>query len=162
MSDYDDLKSHRWPWLKIALGVSLALNLVVAGVVIGAVARPGGPDPRRGEPVGAALFRDLPREDRRAMWRAMNGAKRPDWQAERTEIAALLRATPFDAAALGEYLDRRQQDHAERLLLVRKKWLERVGAMTDDERAAFAERLEKPRKKRKGDKGWKPRDQRPE
>ncbi|AVO37020.1 periplasmic heavy metal sensor [Pukyongiella litopenaei] len=162
MSDYDDMERRRWPWLKIALGVSLALNLVVAGVVIGAVARPGGHDPHRGEPVGAALFRDLPREDRRAMWRAMNGTKRPDGQAERREIAALLRATPFDAAALGDYLDRRQISHAERQRVVREKWLERVVAMSDDERAAFAARLEKPRKTRKGDRDRQHHDRRPD
>lgn len=132
-------------WLRVLLGASLALNLLTAGLVAGAVIRFGGPHrmhPRL--PVGAMLFRELPREDRRALRQRAFGS-RQDREARRRadaeEIDAALRASPFEAARLDAFLRRQAQQHDEHEQAVHQAWLARIKAMSDGERAAYADRL---------------------
>lgn len=133
-------------WVRILLGVSLALNLAVIGLAIGAAVRFGGPDGahRPSPPMGAILYRELPREDRKALRgrafgsREEHAAKRRD---EAVAIDAALRAVPFDAAALGAFLDRQARDREAFQSAVQEAWLARVSGMSDAERAAYADRL---------------------
>ncbi|MDR5652020.1 periplasmic heavy metal sensor [Ruixingdingia sedimenti] len=135
-------------WLRIALVVSLALNLAVAGGVAGVMLRHAGdgPPPRTigFGPWSAALSK----EDRAALreaYRGERGRLAAGWRqdaADRAELLRILRADPFDPAAfdtLNARMDARMRDRmqtGERLLR------ERILTMTPAERAAFADRLE--------------------
>ena len=93
--------------VKIALAISVALNLAVAGMVLGAFLSDDGP--RRGMPrdLGFGPFTEaLSPEDRRALRRAFMDMA-PDFhsahtaaRAEFDTLLATLRATPLDPAAL--------------------------------------------------------------
>ncbi|MDF1716360.1 MAG: periplasmic heavy metal sensor [Antarcticimicrobium sp.] len=146
MTDMTDRKPPRMRmWIRVALGVSLALNLAVAGMAVGAAIRFGGPDKARAPlPLGAMLYRELPREDRRALRDERLGPR--DERAERhraeaAELDAALRAVPFDPAPIEVFLaaQSRQRNDLEQAL--RTAWLTRVAGMSDGERAAYADRL---------------------
>lgn len=100
------------------LGLSLALNLAVLGLVAGALIRFGGPDGMHRPPrsLGAALYRELPREDRRALRAEIGAHGAGGLPREASAVPALietLRASPFDAQAAAAQLaaqDRRQAD----------------------------------------------------
>ncbi|WP_417679094.1 periplasmic heavy metal sensor [Pseudodonghicola sp.] len=135
------------PWLRLLLGVSLALNLAVAGLAVGAAIRFGDrPDRVRPPmPLGALMFRELPREDRKMLrdrdreTREGRDARR---RAEAAELDAALRAVPFDPTPLEAFIARdaaRQADFADAM---RNAWLTRVKAMTEAERAQYADRLQ--------------------
>jgi uncharacterized membrane protein len=134
-------------WLRILFGLSLALNLLVLGLAVGTVLRFGGPDEARRPPpvLGATLYRELPRDHRRAFRQAMedmSAARAPGRREMAQQFASALRANPFDVSVLQALLD----DHAAR----RGEWhgaanralLARLEQMSDVERAAYAERVE--------------------
>lgn len=134
-------------WLRILLGASLALNLLVVGLAIGAALRFGGPDGARRPPpsMGATLYREMSRADRKAFRAAMHDAPRDRQENRRAEakrLGAVLRATPFDAGAVLAVLADQAQHRAQWQSAVNEAWLARVAAMTDAERAAYATRLE--------------------
>lgn len=149
MTDANDTPKgtgRRWP--KVLLGVSLALNLLVLGVVGGAMLRFGGTHGDRPPPrsVGATLFRELPREDRRALW-AGSGKSHNDRRARQKEeaaaVSAALRATPFDRAALEAVLDAQSAHQVTFQETVQQAWLTRISGMNDADRLAYADRLER-------------------
>lgn len=134
-------------WIRILLGVSLALNLAVIGLAVGAALRLGGPgaDRRPPPPVGALLYRELPREDRRLLRSHAIGdrdTRHARRQADALAVDAALRATPFDRAALQAVLDRQAQHRIDRQRSVQRAWLERVSRMSAEDRAAYADRLQ--------------------
>jgi uncharacterized membrane protein len=133
--------------LKIALAVSVALNLAVAGLVIGAFLG-GGPGhmPRDLSfgPFSAALSKD----DRKALRDALF-ARGGDFQATRKAaraefetLVATLRAEPFDPAAFTTALAAIETRNAERLELGRSLLEARIVGMSGPDRLAFADRLE--------------------
>lgn len=145
-------------WLKPVLVVSLALNLAVAGLVVGAIIRGGLPmragmhaDGGRdfGRDGGLGLMSEgLSRSDRQALRRALIAAE-PDlanWReragAEFGAVIAALRAEPFDAQALQDVLDAQSGRMQARMETGRRILVERISAMTPAERADFAARLE--------------------
>ncbi len=159
MTDTGNGKRRRWTGMRVMLAVSLALNLLVVGAVAGALWSGGGPgriggidpDGRRGplREIGNAPFvRALEPADRRALLTALRdegatlrqnrAALRRSFQA----LVAALRADPFDPDALQRLFDNQrdaaqiQQRTGERLIL------ERLSAMTQDQRAAYADRLD--------------------
>lgn len=138
---------------RILLIVSLAANLLVAGVVAGAFFS-GGPEkrgPGRGYsnlPLGP-YGRAFSKEDR-ADLRAAFEARKPWFDKSRRqmrgfgkEMAAAMRAEPFDAAAITDILARQSAVWGEIQAEGQKLFVERVSAMTPDQRAAFADKLEK-------------------
>ena len=146
-------------WLRIVLGVSLGLNLLVLGLVGGTMVRYGGPDGMRPPPrsVGAALFRALPGEDRRALWDrsyAMpmaNGMSMTEempkghharQMAQARAVGAALRATPFDREALAAILQGQAARREGFQKSLQQAWLDRVADMTEAERVAYSSRLE--------------------
>ena len=135
-------------WLRGVLIVSLGLNLLVLGLVGGAMLR-FGPEGMRLPPrsVGAALYRELPRKDRRALWAGSKQTHRDRHARQKAEALALgvaIRATPFDAATLEAVLDQQAARRGDLRKSMQAAWLARVAGMSPDERQAFADRLAPP------------------
>jgi uncharacterized membrane protein len=138
-------------WLRIALAVSLAINLGIVGMVAGAVFRNGGPQhgATLARDVGFGPFTDaLSKEDRSKLRRAFLGAvpelrdSRKAVRADFAELLEQLRASPFDADALRAVFDRQNARNAERLELGQRLIFDLVVGMTPEARAAFADSLE--------------------
>ncbi len=136
--------------LRWALGISLALNLAVVGMVAGAMLRDG-PGMR------GAMVRDLgfgpftealSHEDRRALRQALFERApeirqaRQQRQEDLQALVAILRAEPFDAAALAAAMAEQEARMVGQLRLGQTVLQERIAAMTPEARRGFAERLE--------------------
>ncbi|GHG97410.1 periplasmic heavy metal sensor [Pseudodonghicola xiamenensis] len=147
VTDSDRKPPRMRPWLRGLLAVSLALNLAVAGLVIGAAIRFGERHERSHPPMplGALLFRELPREDRK-MLRDRGWETREDRNARRrAEAAALdtaLRAVPFDPAPLEAFVARDAARQQAFETAMHAAWLSRVAAMSDAQRDQYADRLQ--------------------
>lgn len=136
-------------WLKPALIVSVALNLAVAGLVLGAWLGDG---PRKGMPRDMSFgpFSEaLSDQDRRALRKGLMeraGEFSTSREAARAEFEALLaalRADPFDPAAMKSALAAIESRNAERLQLGRSLIETRLIEMSAEDRQAFADRLER-------------------
>jgi len=144
-------------WMRILLGVSLAMNLLVVGLAVGAAIRFGGldHDARPTRSLTGALYRELPGDDRKALFRQARseaGHHKKRHGEDAAEVDAILRAETFDPGALDAVISRQADAREAWQLAVRAAWLERVGAMTLDERVAYADRLIEATKKRHKDK----------
>lgn len=136
--------------LRIALGISVALNLLVAGLVAGAVLRDGDPRARMVRDLDFGPFTEaLSPRDRDALRREFV-ARAPEMRDVRRAMRddletflTVLRSEPFDAAALAVVMDNQDGRMARRVELGQELLLERLAAMSPDERAAFADRLER-------------------
>ncbi len=149
-------------WVRVLLGVSLALNLLVLGLIGGAMLRFGGPDGMRTPPrsVGAAMFRELPRADRRALRTGAgetHDQRHVRLKADAKALGAALRATPFDAAAMATLLEGHAKTRADFHISLQRAWLDRIATMSDAERYAYADRLERALNRPKG-KDWRKRE----
>lgn len=135
-------------WVRVLLGTSLALNLLVLGLVAGAMFRFGGPDGMRSPPrsIGAAMYRELPREDRRALRSGKSSTQYQRHGRLKVEAAAVdtvLRATPFDPVAMQALLEDHATARAGFHMSLQRAWLDRVSAMSDTDRHAYADRLKR-------------------
>ena len=135
-------------WLKIALALSVAVNLCVAGLVAGALLKDGRdrgfPRDLNFGPFSEALSPEDRREMRRELLRRapeLRGA-RAEAKVEFQALVSALRATPFDPAALTQSLVAIETRMTDRLALGRSLIEGRLQDMTDTERQAFADRLE--------------------
>lgn len=163
---------RRGRWLLIA---SLALNFVLIGAMVGGAARMLRTPPQSGVQPGSALvllWRALPDDQQRAL-RAEQGrgeqgrstedrrAARAGWRdgmvAEVAALRALLTAEPFDRAALEARLAAARDAQAARAAATLGRMLDRIEAMSPEERAAMVERLER-RTRRPGDRFARSRD----
>lgn len=136
--------------LKIAFAVSLALNLLVAGLVAGAWMGEG--HSRRGLPRDLSFgpFSEaLSREDRRALRQeimADMAALRDGREAARAEfdgLLAALRADPFDPVEVDAALTAIVARNAGRLEKGQALLQGRISDMSTEDRLAFADRLAK-------------------
>ena len=141
-------------WMRIALAVSVALNLAVAGLAIGAWVKEG---PGRGLPreMSFGPFTDaLSEADRKEIRKSLGdhaSGFRAEREAARAELVALLatlRAAPFDPVAARSALAAITSRATDRLELGRSLIEARILAMSDAERLAFADRLERGLKRR--------------
>lgn len=140
-------------WVKLVLALSLAANLLIVGIVLGAIA-----GTRRGED-GARLFparevgatpyiMALDRGDRMALLRDMReGAAglRQNRDALRSgleQLLASLRAESFDPAAVRLILSEQRGNALRRQDLGEAALLARLEAMSVGERRDYADRLE--------------------
>ncbi|KMW60200.1 hypothetical protein AIOL_000353 [Candidatus Rhodobacter oscarellae] len=141
---------RRWPWLKITLFASLAINLLIAGLVAGFVL--SGPRDRDRNPIwrdmGLGPFgHALPWADKKALTaaiRAEAGSFRKNREELRRQFEAFLaalRAEPFDADALAVLVKEHRGRITERQELGQRLLLQRITEMSDAERAQYAERL---------------------
>jgi len=127
---------RRW---RIVLLASLAVNLLVVGLVAGALLdrddrRPG----FRGQPLVSAL----PDADRAALRDELG---RPDREDRRARFRALLdaiRAEPFDAAALRDLLATERARGQDRAARFETAIIARLSGMDAAARADYARRLE--------------------
>lgn len=139
-------------WMRVLLGVSLALNLAVVGIVAGVALRFGGDD-RPGHPprMGSATIRALPAEDRRAILNRARAevktTRRP--RSDVAEMAALLRAAPYDHGALEALVAERRAQRQGWITAMQGAWLEHVATMTEAERMDYAQALEEAGKDRR-------------
>ena len=135
-------------WVKIVLGLSLAVNLAIAGLVAGAVLR-GKPmgEGRSGMGYAAPYVIALPKEDRRAVFGAIRSdAALPKRDARRAQYARMteaLRADPFDRARVQAILSEQGQAVARIQDAAQTAWLATVAEMSLPERIAYVEKVEK-------------------
>lgn len=141
-------------WVMPLLFLSLAINLLIAGLVAGAFLSPDGPhrgdDDRRtirgvlGEP----FFQALPAKERRAMIRDVIGNReqfREGREALRARVESFLdalRAETFDRAEAERLLVEQRRAAISRQTFGEALLLDRLEAMTAEERADYADALE--------------------
>ncbi|MEM9350612.1 MAG: periplasmic heavy metal sensor [Pseudomonadota bacterium] len=138
---------------RILLYLSLLMNFIIIGLVIGAIVsggdRRGDRGPPRANEMGLGpIVQALSPEDRRALGREMRQTLR-DERRTRGELRALmdqivlaLEAEPFDVAEVDALLATQFSEVEFRLGLAQRVFLERLEAMDASERAAFATRLQ--------------------
>jgi len=138
-------------WTRIVLFASLATNLLVIGVVAGALI--AGHDDRdrtalRG--LGYKPFMSaLPREDRRALREALERDadsfrdNRMELRAQFEAFLAALRADPFDASEVRRLFSEQRNRITERQFLGQSYLLDRIATMSARERAAYADALDR-------------------
>jgi uncharacterized membrane protein len=133
-------------WLRILFGVSLALNLLVVGVLAGAWWRfDGGRSHAGPSSIGALVYRELPKAERKELRKQFMKGRDGPRGSRRADMAALLqalRAEPFDGEAVEALLVREQTRRAEHTVAMRDAWLAHVTEMTPEERTAYADRME--------------------
>jgi hypothetical protein len=138
--------------MALALGVSLAVNLAVAGLFAGTVWRGEGhrrdPPPPSVTSYALPYLRALPKETRRAHFETLRAGPagpaldRAARRAPYDDMLGVLRSEPFDRDAALAVLARQGtaavtvQDAAQAV------WLEEVTEMDAPARAAYADRLE--------------------
>ena len=140
---------------RVVLIVSLALNLLIVGAVGGWVLRHGiwgqgahGPHVSRMAQMGGPLTHALDAEGRRAVavqLRGERGERAARRAALRESFAGLLddlRAQPFDPARVEARLSAQRAQVAGRLEAGHGALVAHLAAMSDAERAAYADRLE--------------------
>jgi uncharacterized membrane protein len=143
-------------WVKLLLGLSLALNLAVLGLVGGVAMRlggmPGGP-----AAINYAIpyMRALPKENRGEIGKRMRAdardGKLPKRQESRRaygEMIALLSAETWDADAARAVLDG-QSEHTRLIqIAAQAHWFDQIAGMSVAERQAYAQRLREVLEKR--------------
>lgn len=147
--------------LWVLLAASLALNLLLVGVIGGAVIRHGGwhdAEVPRLHRRGGPLTRALSGADRRAIRQAMREAYdgRALHGAHRARVEALiadLEAPEFDPAAVAAHLDGYRAAFGERLDTGQRLLLQRLQAMDAAARTAYAARLRQQVQDRSGHRG---------
>lgn len=141
-----DEKEKSGRFVRVVLVASLALNLAVAGVVIGSVAsgRMGDGPPRSFDLGLGPVARALDPEDRRAVGAELRRT-RPmgdfDLRAQIAEMIATLRADQFDPEALRALMTDQNRRIATLQQNAQDALINHIDGMTVQERHAFADRL---------------------
>lgn len=140
-------KSGRWK--RVVLVSSLALNLVIVGIVGGAMLN-GGPKngPQRFDLTVGPLTRSMDEQHREAVREALHDSgafqrrERNAMRADNAAMIAALRAETFDRDLFHEVLVRQRNRLQAGQDAVLGAISTQVGEMTAQERAAFADRVE--------------------
>jgi uncharacterized membrane protein len=132
--------------MRIVLVVSLALNLAVAGLVVGSFVsgRMGNGPPRSFDLGIGSMARALNPEDRREIGAALRRARPIGDFNPRSQIELMvtaLRADPFDADALRAVMSEQAQSTTQVQGAVQDVVVEHITEMSAAERAAYADRL---------------------
>ncbi|MBR9652866.1 periplasmic heavy metal sensor [Thalassovita aquimarina] len=159
-------------WPRIVLFASLALNLAVLGMAVGAFMRfgpPGDGRPVRADQVAGVYTYALAPEDRRRIGRAFFREHRdalPSREAMKSDFNAMvaaLRAHPFEADTAAAILQRQLEFGQKRAELGHRLLLQHLSEMSDEDRSAYADRLEGALQKRfQGEHGRRPHGKAPD
>ncbi len=147
-------------WIAIALVISLAINLLIAGMVAGAYLRGGafgvvaakpGTRGQHASPLGDLGFGPFGRALSPAQKRELTGAirrrerdievNRQEFRHQMITLLKALQARPYDAGAVRRIIEAQSRQLSERLNIGKELFLERIERMSDPERAAYARRL---------------------
>ncbi|KNX42934.1 hypothetical protein ROTO_05810 [Roseovarius tolerans] len=153
MTDLNERQDKPGPgrWMRVLLVVSLAVNLAVVGVVAGWALRHGGHHghhPSRLDMAGGPLTRALSDEDRRAIGQRMRevwrerGGNRAGIRSSFDALVVDLRAVPFDPDRVAERMREQREGFAARFEMGQEVLIAHLAAMSDADRAAYADRLE--------------------
>lgn len=153
MTDLNERQDKPGPgrWMRVLLVVSLAVNLAVVGVVAGWALRHGGHHghhPSRLDMAGGPLTRALSDEDRRAIGQRMRevwrerGGNRAGIRSSFDALVVDLRAVPFDPDRVAERMREQREGFAARFEMGQDVLISHLAAMSDADRAAYADRLE--------------------
>jgi len=144
-------------WKKYLLIGSLALNVLVLGLMAGAFFKVGKVGPKFQEvSMQGPMIRALP-EEKRQMLRGSfmkrdtkSGDRRSASRKVRSDFKAALTAVPFDPQALRDVFVAQREIRSRFIDSSDDVWIEVISGMTDAERATFANEVEfrKPRKKK--------------
>ena len=147
-----DPKTRMAPRLRLLLFGSLALNILVIGIVAGAVIfgpyRDGPRGAHRFDPAIGALSRALNEDDRqeiRKRVRVARDALRPAHSRHQKVMQALitdLRATPFDPDAVAQHMRDLRGHLNGRVEIGQKILLDYLQGLDAAERQAYADRLQ--------------------
>ncbi len=133
-------------WMPIVLTLSLAINLLIVGVAVGSILRLKNSDHAKAPPgFGPALYRALPKEDRKALRGELSGLHGKGAKGRSQDFMAVteaLRAVPFDPETVTLLLQQQAQATADLQAALQEKWLVLVTQMSDTERQTYATRLE--------------------
>lgn len=133
-------------WMRILLIVSLALNLLIIGAVAGAVSSGKPAAARVGDVSFGPYTAALDRQDLRALRRTIRQeGGRIDWSEAREnfrDFLQVLREEPLDLAKMTRLFEAQSEMVRMRQDIGKEALLERIGEMTPEQRAAFADRLE--------------------
>lgn len=154
MTDTQDSPPKKRRWLMPVLFVSLAANLLVAGVLAGAMLSPDGPRNERQDRqargiVGEPFIRALPREERRALFGEARQNRERIRESRNTlrqrfnAFLIVLRTDPFDAEAAARLFGEQRQAAIRRQEIGETLLMNRLQAMTTEQRAAYADALER-------------------
>lgn len=162
MSDASRPPVRRSPrWMTVLLVVSLSVNLLVAGLFVGAMLRHGGE--RMGDRDRSELSRDLGRTpfvaalgpaDRGAIADRLRReagplrANREELRERFDRLLAALRADSFDRAEVEALLAQQREAGLRRLEIGEEAILERLEEMSVEERRAYADRLDRSLRRR--------------
>ncbi len=141
------------PGLRALLVVSLALNILIVGVVAGAVINKPGKRGGHGHGPAAdavvAFSRALPREERRKLGRRIRDhfhqeqGDKWDGTAARENLLSALNADPFDKDALAAAMENQQKLFMARQGAAREVFLGFIAEMTHEERVEYATNVRK-------------------
>ncbi len=140
--------------------ISLALNLAVVGLVVGAVAsgRLGDGPPRAFDLGLGPVARALDPQERRAIGMALRrdaGLRRGEMRAQTALMIASLRQDPFNPDALRDVIAEQRARLGDIQNAAQEAFINQITAMSPERRAAFADVLEQelsrpPRERRSG------------
>ncbi len=138
------LDMNRWPRMKWALAASIGLNVVLAGIIGGALLKGPPPPP----PVGLWYYgRALPEPYKRDLGQALRDNRR-DWidqrnalNSQRAAVADALVAEPFDIGAVQALLDKEPPMVNDLAMRGTRLLIEQIRRMDPEERAAYSESL---------------------
>ncbi|GGB87473.1 hypothetical protein GCM10011363_00130 [Marivita lacus] len=146
-----DMTKPKTPlWMRLTLFGSLALNVLVIGAVVGFLVT-GGPGKRPDRDrldFGSFYTRALSDTDRRALRREFMAELQQEGRGRGAFVTDLrltldvLRATPFDRDAFVSTMAEQSRRRADREEMGRQVLANRIAAMSDAERAAYADRIE--------------------
>ncbi|MFT4959489.1 MAG: putative membrane protein [Paracoccaceae bacterium] len=148
MSETSQTKPRLSTWVSVVLGLSLALNLLVIGLVVGTFIRFSDMEGRRPPPhsMGAAMYRELPKSDRVALRQNSQRHATHSMEtrvAEAAAIAAALRMHPFDEKAVQAVLDEQAEYRIGWQKTAQIAWLDQVSQMSSADRSEYVDRLQK-------------------
>ncbi len=153
-------RKKKFRWMPVMLAVSLACNLLVVGVIAGTALRfRDGGGVRFSQGFGPALYRALPDRDRKAFRSELADRHKHGARGRSQDLKALsqaLRSVPFDAEEVQVLIESKAQERADVHKALNQIWLVRVTEMSDEERSAYADRLEEIMAK--GHRHWKKQD----